>query len=44
MTIEGRELSLSNLDKELFADAFTKGEMLDYYAAIAPVMLPHLKG
>jgi len=38
-----RELKLSNLDKPLFATGFTKGDMLDYYARIAPVMLPHLK-
>ena len=38
-----RELQLSNLDKPLFPTGFTKGDMLDYYARIAPVMLPHLK-
>jgi bifunctional non-homologous end joining protein LigD len=45
VTIEGRELSLSNLDKPMYpATGFTKGELLDYYAKIAPVMLPHLRG
>jgi len=44
VTVEGRELSLSNLDKRLYPTGFTKGELLDYYAKIAPVMLPHLKG
>ncbi|WP_018658175.1 non-homologous end-joining DNA ligase [Actinomadura flavalba] len=39
--VEGRELSLSNLDKELYP-SFTKGEVIDYYARIAPVLLPHL--
>ncbi|WP_194899565.1 non-homologous end-joining DNA ligase [Catenulispora pinisilvae] len=41
--IEGRTVKLSNLDKVLYPEAgFTKGEILDYYARIAPVMLPHL--
>jgi bifunctional non-homologous end joining protein LigD len=44
VTVEGRELSLSNLDKHLYPSGFTKGELLDYYAKIAPVMLPHLQG
>jgi bifunctional non-homologous end joining protein LigD len=34
---------LSNLDKVLYpATGFTKREVIDYYAAIAPVLLPHL--
>jgi bifunctional non-homologous end joining protein LigD len=44
VTLDGRELSLSNLDKAMYpATGFTKGELLDYYAKIAPVMLPHLR-
>jgi bifunctional non-homologous end joining protein LigD len=40
-----RELSLSNLDKVLYPETgFTKGEVLDYYTRIAPVLLPHLEG
>jgi len=43
--IEGRELKLSNLDKVLWPETgFTKGEMIEWYAAIAPVLLPHLRG
>ncbi|MEA3019075.1 MAG: bifunctional non-ous end joining protein LigD, partial [Actinomycetota bacterium] len=43
--VEGHELTLSNLDKVLYpADGFTKGEVIDYYARIAPTMLPHLDG
>jgi bifunctional non-homologous end joining protein LigD len=42
--IDGRELSLSNLDKVLYPDTgFTKSHMLDYYARVADVMLPHLR-
>jgi bifunctional non-homologous end joining protein LigD len=42
--IEGKHLKLSNLDKVLYSEAgFTKGQVIDYYARIAPVLLPHLK-
>ncbi|CNE21092.1 DNA ligase D/DNA polymerase LigD [Mycobacterium tuberculosis] len=42
VTVDGQQLTLSNLDKDLYPE-FTKGEVIDYYARIAPVMLPHLK-
>lgn len=43
--IDGRRLRLSNLDKVLYpATGTTKGEVIDYYSRIAPVMLPHLRG
>jgi bifunctional non-homologous end joining protein LigD len=42
--IDGRELSLSNLDKVLYPDTgFTKSQVLDYYARVADVMLPHVR-
>ena len=42
--VEGRRLSLSNLDKVLYPRAgFTKGEVIDYYTRIAPALLPHLR-
>jgi bifunctional non-homologous end joining protein LigD len=41
--VEGRRLTLSNLDKVLYPDTgTTKAEVIDYYARIAPVMVPHL--
>ncbi len=40
----GRRLVLSNLDKILYSDGFTKGEVINYYSRIAPVLLPHLAG
>lgn len=41
--VDGHPLQLSNLDKVLYpATGFTKGEVLDYYTRIAPVLLPHL--
>jgi bifunctional non-homologous end joining protein LigD len=43
--VDGRALKLSNREKVLYPRAgFTKGELIDYYAAVAPVLLPHLKG
>jgi bifunctional non-homologous end joining protein LigD len=43
--VDGRELKLTNLDKVIYPKAgFTKGEMVDYYARVAPVLVPHLKG
>jgi bifunctional non-homologous end joining protein LigD len=44
VSVDGREIRLSNLDKPLFPGGFTKGDLLDYYARVAPVMLAHLKG
>jgi len=41
--VEGRRLKLSNLDKVLYpATGFTKGDLIDYYARVAPAVLPHL--
>lgn len=42
--VDGRELELSNLDKVLYpATGFTKGEVIDYYSRVAPVLLPHIR-
>ncbi|MFI7022988.1 non-homologous end-joining DNA ligase [Micromonospora sp. NPDC049900] len=41
--VAGRTLEVSNLDKVLYPKAgFTKGEVIDYYTRISPVLLPHL--
>ena len=42
--IDGRHLNLSSLDKVLYPNGFTKSEVVDYMARIAPVALPHLTG
>ena len=43
--VDGRSLKLSNLDKVFYpAVGFTKGQVIDYYTRIAPVVLPHLAG
>jgi bifunctional non-homologous end joining protein LigD len=42
--VDGQEVELSNLDKVLYpASGFTKGEVIDYYTRLAPVLLPHLR-
>jgi bifunctional non-homologous end joining protein LigD len=41
--VDGRTLKISNLDKVLYpGNGTTKGEVLNYYAQVAPVLLPHL--
>jgi bifunctional non-homologous end joining protein LigD len=43
--IDGRELSVTNLDKVLYPEVgFTKAEVIDYYVRVAPAMLPHVRG
>jgi bifunctional non-homologous end joining protein LigD len=43
--IDGRRLSLSNLDKVLYPEAgFAKGHVIDYYTRVSPALLPHLRG
>ena len=42
--VEGRRLSLSNLDKVMYPEVgFTKGQLIDYYTRVAPALLPHLR-
>jgi bifunctional non-homologous end joining protein LigD len=42
--VEGRTLKISNLGKVLYPrTGTTKGEVLSYYAQVAPVLLPHLQ-
>ncbi len=43
--IDGKHLKLTNLDKVLYpAAGLTKGQIIDYYARIAPAFIPHLTG
>ena len=43
--VDGHEVSITNLDKVLYpATGFTKGEVIEYYARVAPAILPHLRG
>ena len=44
LIVEDRKIQVSNLDKVLYPKAgFTKGQVIDYYIRVAPVLLPHLK-
>src|SRR6476660_6806639 len=44
LIVENRKIPVSNLNKVLYPKAgFTKGQVIDYYIQIAPVLLPHLK-
>ncbi|GGL39463.1 ATP-dependent DNA ligase [Phycicoccus endophyticus] len=44
VTVEGRRLRLSSLDKVMYPSTeTTKGEVLDYYARVAGVLLAHLR-
>jgi bifunctional non-homologous end joining protein LigD len=44
LIVEGKKLSVSNLDKVLYPKVgFTKGDVIEYYIRIAPALLPHLK-
>ena len=41
---DGRRLKLTNWDKVLYpATGFTKGDLIAYYARIAPAVVPHLR-
>ena len=44
LVVEDRKIQVSNLGKVLYPEVgFTKGQVIDYYIRIAPVLLPHLK-
>ncbi len=44
LLVGGRRLPVSNLDKVFYPKTgFTKGQVIDYYIRVAPVLLPHLK-
>lgn len=45
MTLEGHRIEVSNIDKVLFpGSGLTKGDLVDYYARVAPTALPHYRG
>jgi bifunctional non-homologous end joining protein LigD len=44
LDVGGAKVDVTNLDKVLYPKAnFTKGQVIDYYVRISPVLLPHLK-
>ena len=45
VSINGRKLALTNLNKTLYPEAgFSKADVLNYYLGISPYMLPHISG
>jgi bifunctional non-homologous end joining protein LigD len=45
VAVDGRRLRLTDLERVLYPEVgFTKAEVLDYYARIAPALLPYLRG
>ena len=41
--VEGRELTISNLDKVFYPESgYTKGQVIAYYSQIAEAIIPHL--
>jgi bifunctional non-homologous end joining protein LigD len=44
VVVDGQSVKLTNQDKVLFpADGYTKGDLVAYYRAVAPVILPYLR-
>jgi bifunctional non-homologous end joining protein LigD len=43
LEIEGRKITVSNLEKVLYPSGFTKGQVIDYYIRVSRFILPHLK-
>src|SRR5688572_10063405 len=44
ITVHGRDVRLSNLDKVFWREeGITKGQLIQYYADVAPVLLPHIR-
>jgi bifunctional non-homologous end joining protein LigD len=39
-----RDVRISNPHKAFFGDQYTKGDLIQYYGSIAPILLPHLEG
>ena len=41
---EGRDVQLTNLDKPFWPElGITKGDLIQYYADVAPLLLPHIR-
>lgn len=44
LEVDGREVRVTNLDKPFWPDeGITKGHLLQYYADVAPLLLPHIR-
>jgi bifunctional non-homologous end joining protein LigD len=44
LDVDGREVRLTNLDKAFWPEEkITKGDLIQYYADVAPLLLPHVR-
>ena len=44
LTVDGKEVRLTNLDKVFWSEEkITKGQLIQYYADVAPLLLPHIR-
>jgi bifunctional non-homologous end joining protein LigD len=44
LVVDGRDVHLTNLDKPFWPElGITKGDLIQYYADVAPVLLPHIE-
>ena len=44
LTVSGRDVRLTNLDKRFWPErGITKGDLIQYYADVAPLLLPHIR-
>ena len=42
--VEGKDVQLTNLDKPFWPElGITKGDLIQYYADVAPLLLPHIR-
>lgn len=41
--VDGRKVRLTNLDRVLYPTGFSKAEVISYYTAVAPALLPQLR-
>lgn len=45
LRVDGRDVQLTNLDKPFWPGlGITKGDLIQYYADVAPLLLPHVRG
>ena len=45
LRVDGRDVQLTNLDKPFWPElGITKGDLIQYYADVAPLLLPHIRG
>ena len=45
LVVEGKSVRLTNLDKPFWPElGITKGDLIQYYADVAPLLLPHIRG